>query len=82
MARPAFKFDDRDRQLVAALARNGVKSCEISRELNIDLKTLRKHFGDVIESVRAKRKMAKLSELWRKAEGGSARALIAVHATS
>ncbi len=46
----------------------------IARELGVDPKTLQKHFGEVIETAAARRKMDDLAALSERARGGSARA--------
>ncbi len=48
----------------------------IARELGVDPKTLQKHFGEVIETAAARRKMDDLAALSERARGGSARAVI------
>jgi hypothetical protein len=41
-------------------------------------KTLERHFGEIIATAAAEREAAKIDALWKRAEGGSARAMIAV----
>jgi hypothetical protein len=53
MARPALTFDERDRQLMRAMARLQARQSEIAAELGICEKTLRARFGDDLRSDRA-----------------------------
>jgi hypothetical protein len=79
MARPALKFDEKDERFVAALTKYGVSAADIARELDLDPKTLQRHFGEVIAAAAAQRKMAEIDVLWKRARAGSARAQIALH---
>ncbi len=56
MGRTAFAFDAKDERFVEALIRYGVSLVDVARELDVDEKTLVRHFGSVIETARARRK--------------------------
>jgi hypothetical protein len=68
MARPTLKFDDKDARFVAALTKYGVSAVNIARELDVDPKTLQRHFGEVIATAMALRETAKIDALWERAE--------------
>jgi hypothetical protein len=48
MARPTYKFDQKDARFVATLTKYGVAVADIARELDVDPKTLQRHFGEII----------------------------------
>jgi DNA-binding NarL/FixJ family response regulator len=76
MARPTLKFDEKDSRFVAVLTEYGVSAADIARELEIDVKTLQKHFGEVIFAADTRRRMAEIDALVKRANGGSGRAAI------
>jgi hypothetical protein len=79
MARPTLKFDDKDARFVAALTKYGVSAVNIARELDVDPKTLQRHFGEVIATAMALRETAKIDALWERAETGSGRAQLELY---
>jgi DNA-binding CsgD family transcriptional regulator len=76
MARKALQFDAKDERFVEALIRYGVSATDVARELDIDVKTLAKHFGSVIERAKARRHMAYVERLFQRMRAGSAQAAI------
>jgi hypothetical protein len=76
MARSALQFDAKDERFVEALIRYGVSATDVARELDIDVKTLAKHFGSVIEGAKARRRLAYLERLKKRMRAGSVPAAI------
>jgi hypothetical protein len=74
----AIGFDEKDARFVSALTRYGATAAEIARELEIDSKTLQKHFGEVITIAAAQRELAPLDALVKRARAGSGRAALAL----
>jgi transposase-like protein len=76
MGRTAFAFDAKDERFVEALIRYGVSLADVARELDVDDKTLVRHFGSVIETARARRQAGYILGLFERARAGSAPAAI------
>ena len=74
-------FDDRDARFVAALTHHGVAKVEIARAIGIDVKTLDKHFGEVLATAAARRQADAINALVARAKAGSARAIAKLEAT-
>jgi len=81
MARRTLSFDDRDERFVAALAHHGVAKVEIARAIGVDVKTLDKHFGEVLATAAARRQADEIDALVARARAGSARAIARLEAT-
>jgi predicted ArsR family transcriptional regulator len=75
----SLEIDDKDERFVATLTKYGVSAADIARELDVDQKTLQRHFGEVIADAAARREAAEINALWKRAKAGSARALITLH---
>jgi transposase-like protein len=76
MAGKPLEFNESERRLVEALTRHGVSATDVARELDVDRKTLAKHFGAVIEAAKARRRLAYLERLKQRMRAGSAPAAI------
>jgi hypothetical protein len=76
MARPILKFDDRDARFVAALAHHGVSKIEIALAIGIDVKTLDKHFSEVLATAAARRQADEINALVARAKAGSPSAIL------
>jgi hypothetical protein len=82
MARRRLSFDDRDARFVAAMAHHGVSKIEIARAIGIDVKTLDKHFSEVLATAAARRRADEIIALVARAKAGSARALLKIEAAT
>jgi transposase-like protein len=76
MAGKPLEFSESERRLVEALIRYGVSATDVARELDVDRKTLAKHFGAVIEAAKARRRLAYLERLKQRMRAGSVPAAI------
>ncbi len=69
MGRPAHKPDETARRQVEAMAGYGVAEADIARVLEIDPKTLRKHYRDELDTGHIKANTHIAESLYRKALG-------------
>jgi hypothetical protein len=76
MAGKPLEFSDSDRRVVEVMIRYGISAADVARELDIDAKTLARHFGPEIEGAKARRRFEELERLQRLARAGSAPAAI------
>lgn len=69
MGRPSYKPDETSRRQVEAMAGYGVPEADIARVLDIDPKTLRKHYRAELDHAHVKANSAVAQSLFRKATG-------------
>jgi hypothetical protein len=69
MGRPSYKPDETSRRQVQAMAGYGVPEADIARVLDIDPKTLRKHYRSELDLAHVKANSAIAQSLFRKATG-------------
>jgi hypothetical protein len=69
MGRPSHKPDAAQRRQAEAMAGYGVPEPDIARVLNIDPKTLRKHYREELDSGHVKANAKVAENLFRKATG-------------
>lgn len=70
VGRPAYEPTDKDRGLVEAMSAYGVPQLEIAAVLEIDDKTLRKHFRRELDTATAKAVTKVGQQLYNKAVNG------------
>ena len=76
MGRKRLEFDECDRRVVEVLLRHGISAAAVACELDVDIKTLHRHFGPILQAAEARQRFADLERLQRLARAGSARAAI------
>jgi len=69
MGRPRYQPDEASRRQVEAMAGYGVPESDIARVLDIDPKTLRKHYRAELDLAHVKANSAVAQSLFRKATG-------------
>lgn len=67
MVRPTLEFTEEQRKMVEAMASVGVQQDEICRVLDIDAKTLRKHFREELDTAMIKANAKVAANLFRQA---------------
>jgi len=75
--RPAYKPTDKDRSMVKTMAGYGIPQPDISRVLKIDIKTLRKHFREELDTGHITATTAMAQNLYKKAMGDGPAAVTA-----
>ena len=77
MGRPSYQPDEVSRRQVEAMAGYGVPEADIARVLDIDPKTLRKHYRQELDHGHSKANAKVAENLFRKATGDGREAVIA-----
>jgi hypothetical protein len=77
MARPSHKPDPTSRRQVEAMSACGVPEVDIARVVDIDPKTLRKHYRDELDTGHIKATAKVAESLFRKATGEGAQSVTA-----
>ena len=75
--RPPYKPTEKDRSMVETMAGYGIPQADIATVLKIDLKTLRKHFREELDTGTITANTAMVQNLWRKAMGDGPSAVTA-----
>lgn len=74
--KPSHRATQERRDTVGAMSAYGIPQAEIAKCLDIDVKTLRKHYREELDTAAAKANAAIAGKLYKKAMGGDVRSMI------
>ncbi len=76
VTKPSHRATKERRETVGAMSAYGIPQKEIANCLEIDVKTLRKHYREELDTAQAKANAAVAGKLYKKAMGGCTRSMI------